>query len=217
MALFKLLLFSLLLDTIVSVPVEESFVGDEEVMLNRTLRDRDGKYHPEHDHGHRVQHNHVSSVSHSGPEGTSGLIDLNGNVFTFGNPDFGSKLPPNFPVIVPQQQQYQLPAPVPVLPPPPAPSPPSKPMQGPNGYANCGCVVAGQCAPEVVLAMPALLQTLKNDVVCGHRYSLCCPDDPWAGPIVSALIKSYGVNCYFVYLIRNYNYFRTNGRIKYHA
>lgn len=169
MTLVKLSLLILIFHFAGSTPIEDT---SEDARLTRIMRDITGKYHPElhGEHAHRHSHSHDSN--HGVFESVS-IHSSSGNVGAYA--DHGATF----------ADRTYLP-PVHPIDPPPTPSPPGST----NGYANCGCVPKGQCAPQVVARMATLLQELKNDVVCGTQFSLCCYDDPWPGPIVSSCLHS---------------------------
>lgn len=166
MKLLKYLSFYLLLHFTGSTFTDDT---NEDVKLTRILRDITGQYHPElyGDQVYRQSHAHVHS---HGGDSTHGVLEVTHVHSTTGD---GSRTG--------EPGGYYLP------PPPPPPPPPGTP----NGYANCGCVVKNQCAAQVLAGMARLLAELKNDVVCGEAYQLCCYDDPWPGPIVSHLLNIF--------------------------
>lgn len=130
--------------------------GDEETQQERISRNADGHFHP---HG---EHHHVHIEGPGGIHEAVGVQVSSG----IGVSDFRHPPPP----------------------PPPHASgsvhpDPTQPPYTPNGHANCGCVIHGQCAAEALAATAVLLRVLKNDVKCGRTYQLCCLYDWWAGPV----------------------------------
>lgn len=160
----RLLKFSILLFLFHGAVGESS---DEDALVARIFRDITGRYHPGGLHG---EHAHAQAHVHEFDEHSE--IPESGGVLQAVHVTSGLGDP---------AERYSPPL-------PPAPvdeHQPHEPFTTPNGYANCGCVPKGRCAPEAIAITAKLLTVLRNDVKCGVRdYDMCCLDDWWPGPVV---------------------------------